>query len=66
MSSTCIVDFNGYTSPGSFPIAFWADWCPDKECVEFGGDWEDVPTMPMKTEPTQGQVYEWVETNREY
>lgn len=65
MASTCIVDFNGYTSPGSFLVAFWADWHPNTGYVEFGGDWEWVPAMPTKTEPTQEQVYGWVETNKE-
>lgn len=61
-NSVCIVDFNGYSSPGHFPTAFWADW--ENGITTFGGDWSDVPDMPSVTEPSPEQCELWVEIHQ--
>ena len=52
-----IEDFNGYSDGGSYPVAYWADWDGDK--VIYGGDWQDIPNMPAKTEPSLDEVWAW-------
>jgi hypothetical protein len=61
----CAYDFNGYTDPGHFPSAYWADWCPFRESVEFGGDWSEIPAMPAKTYPTEDEVTRWAKDHWE-
>lgn len=59
-NSVCLVDFNGYTFPGHFPVAYWADYYPDQKAVIFGGDWQTVPDMPSETCPSEEDVHQWV------
>ena len=58
MLPICIVDFNGYTLLGHFPVSFWADW--DGHKVIFGGDWEGIPNMLIQIEPSEEMVYAYV------
>jgi hypothetical protein len=58
----CIVDFNGYSQPGHFPVSFWADW--DGSKVVFGGDWQEIPDMPTDKEPTEDEVHAWVKEHQ--
>lgn len=68
--SICIEDFNGKYV---FPTAWWCDW--ENGIVRFGGEWEDVPDMPLPQRPTlrglrktRRECYKWVKkhTGRKY
>jgi hypothetical protein len=59
--SVCVLDFNGYTSPGHFPVAMWADW--DGSRVVFGGDWREIPDWVIDREPTEDKVCNYVNLN---
>lgn len=53
-----LVDFCGYTSPGHFPITYWADWNPSTKLVTFGGEWVEVSPIISETEPTETEIEE--------
>lgn len=63
-NSVCVFDFNGYSEPGHYPIAQWADYIPGVRAgdeatdsrVVFGGDWSDVPDWIVDHEPTEEEV----------
>ena len=57
--SICIVDFNGHDEHW-LPTAFWADWFIEEKEVTFGGEWCDIPDMPSNVEPSEDDVYNWV------
>jgi len=59
--SVCIIDFNGYTSPGHFPVACRADWNPITGVVAFGGDWGYLPPMYSETEPEDVLLFDYAE-----
>lgn len=59
--SICIVDFGGSCWFIGEPVVnYWADYFPSDKVVRFGGLWRTVPDMPALIEPTEAQVYEWV------
>jgi hypothetical protein len=64
-TSICIVDWNGRYKPSGFPGTFWADYWPNEKVVTFGGDWSDVPDMPSAVEPTEQEIWNWIETHIE-
>ena len=58
-NSICIVDFCGYIHPGHFPYSVWADYYPEHHVMTFGGEWQDVPDMPCKREPSEHHAELW-------
>ena len=58
MESVCIVDIWGDDDEGN-EISLSADWYPSEGLVRFSGDWEEVPAMHARTQPTGDQIHEW-------
>lgn len=54
----CVFDFNGYVTPGHFPVAQWADY--ENGRVVFGGDWQEIPDWIVDHEPTEQEVLDYV------
>ena len=54
----CVFDFCGYSEPGHFPVSMWADW--DGEKTMFGGEWQGIPEMTGRAEPSEEEVVQWV------
>jgi len=52
----CIIDFNGYTSPGHLPIAYWADYDPVTGLVFFGGEFSEVSPVQCDVEPNDVEI----------
>lgn len=59
--AVCVQNFHGTSLPGSWPVAYWADWCPVDGRVYFGGDWHEVPAMPSPEMPSEEEWGQWVE-----
>jgi hypothetical protein len=59
VESTCVTDFCGYSSPGHYPVSFWADYFPSLGFTRFGGDWWNAPDMESSSEPTEEEVTVW-------
>jgi len=57
--SVCVEDFEGYSYPGHFHTAFWADYYPSLGFTRFGGDHWNVPDMPSESEPTECEIDAW-------
>ncbi len=55
----CVEDFCGYSSPGHFPVSFWADYYPTLGFTRFGGESWNIPDMPCTSEPTEEAIDAW-------
>lgn len=52
----CLVDMNGYTSPGHLPIAYWIDYDPQTSLAHFGGYYCDTNPVFVGHEPTDAEI----------
>lgn len=39
-----------------FPANLYADWSPSQKLLRFGGNWSDIPDVPMDHEPSEDEV----------
>lgn len=47
--------------PSGFHTYHWADYYPKAKKVVFGGDWEKIPDMKVDHEPTEKEIYDYIE-----
>jgi hypothetical protein len=65
MPKKCVFDFCGYTEPAHLLVQKWADWDPETNLINFGGEWWDVAPMPHPTgDITEDAVEEWARNHR--
>ena len=59
----CIEDFCGY-GYDHCQENYCAYYSPSLKLVKFGGDWIEVKDMPSDKEPTEEQIYKWVDKDK--